>query len=202
TVSADNASSTDINVLVLGYGCIYQGGFLFSVNDATPNTGSIGGKVAALSDQSTGVRWGPSTVEVGGISETSMPGPGSCDGKNDGECNTARIIAAGLTPPVAAQLCEDLSDGGFTDWFMPAICELGRFMDGFDAGCGTTNPNLYTTLYTRNLGDLSDDEYWSSTEFSGNPTNGAWFQLFLVGFQGDATKIAIRRIRCVRAFTP
>ncbi|KTD11202.1 hypothetical protein Ljam_0623, partial [Legionella jamestowniensis] len=51
TVSADNAPSTDINVLVLGYGCIYQGGFLFSVDDSTSNTGSIGGKVAALTDE-------------------------------------------------------------------------------------------------------------------------------------------------------
>jgi len=51
TVSAGNAPSTDINVLVLGYGCIYEGGFLFSVDDTTPDTGSIGGKVAAMTDE-------------------------------------------------------------------------------------------------------------------------------------------------------
>ncbi|HAT6977457.1 TPA: DUF1566 domain-containing protein [Legionella pneumophila] len=202
TVSADNAPSANVNVLVLGYGCIYQGGFLFSVDDSTPITGSIGGKVAALSDQSTGTRWGPS-VAVAGISETSMPGPGSCDGKNDGECNTARIIAAGLTSPVAAQLCEDLSDGGFTDWFMPAICELGRFVGlGSNAGCGTTNPNLYTTLHTNNLGGFASDLYWSSTEFSGVPTDFAWGQYFVDGFQNGVNKVLSLRVRCVRAFIP
>ncbi|STY12530.1 NHL repeat protein [Legionella pneumophila] len=202
TVSADNAPSTDINVLVLGYGCIYQGGFLFSVDDATLNTGSIAGKVAALSDQSTGTRWGPAGL-VGGISETSMPGPDSCDGKSDGECNTARIIAASLTPPVAAQLCEDLADGGFTDWFMPAICELGRFVSlGSDAGCGTTNPNLYTTLHTNNLGGFAIDVYWSSTELSGDPTGFAWRQNFSNGFQFGVDKVVNLRVRCVRAFTP
>ena len=51
TFSADNAPSTNINVLVLGYGCIYQGGFLFSVDDSTSNTGNISGKVAALTDE-------------------------------------------------------------------------------------------------------------------------------------------------------
>ncbi|HBD7044714.1 TPA: DUF1566 domain-containing protein [Legionella pneumophila] len=201
TVSADNAPSTNVNVLVLGYGCIYQGGFLFSVDDSTSNTGSIGGKVAALSDQST-TRWGPSEL-VEGISETPTPGQDSCDGKNDGECNTARIIAANLTLPVAAQLCENLSDGGFTDWFMPAICELGRFVSfGSNAGCGTINPNLYITLHTNNLGGFADDYYWSSTEFSGNPADVAWVQFFGVGDQVGAFKNNILRVRCVRAFTP
>lgn len=202
TVTADNAPSTDINVLVLGYGCIYQGGFLFSVDDATPDTGSIAGKVAAIGDQSTGTRWGPNGA-VGGISQNSMPGAGSCDGKNDGECNTARIIAANLASPVAAQLCEVLVSGGFSDWFMPAICELGRFIGfGSDAGCGTANPNLYSTLHTNGLGGFAGGGYWSSTGFSGNPTNGAWFQNFDNGFQFGGDKLNNLRVRCVRAFTP
>jgi hypothetical protein len=201
TVTADNAPSTDVNVLVLGYGCIYQGGFLFSVDDSTPDTGSIGGKVAAIGDQSTRTRWGPFSA-VGGISENSMP-PGSCDGKNNGKCNTDRIIAAVLTPPVAAQLCENLSDSGFTDWFIPAICELGRFVGlGADAGCGATNPNLYTTLHTNGLGGFAGADYWSSTEFSGNPTSFAWLQVFGNGIQFGVDKNYSLRVRCVRAFTP
>lgn len=202
TVSADNAPSANVNVLVLGYGCIYQGGFLFSVDDSTPNTGSIGGKVAAIGDQSSGTRWGPN-VAVNGISETSMPGPNSCDGKNDGACNTGRIIAANLAPPVAAQLCEDLVIGGFSDWFMPAICELGRFSNppgGSDAGCGTTNPNLYTTLHANNLGGFADENYRSSTEFSLDPVSTAWTQVFLNGFQDANGKTFNQRLRCVRAF--
>lgn len=52
TVSATNATTpVTSNVVVLSYGCQYQGGFLYSVDDATANTGSIGGKVSSLVDQ-------------------------------------------------------------------------------------------------------------------------------------------------------
>lgn len=51
TVTADGGLSTQINIYVLGYGCQYQGGFLYSVDDTTPSTGSMGGKVASLVDQ-------------------------------------------------------------------------------------------------------------------------------------------------------
>jgi hypothetical protein len=202
TVSAENAPATNVNVLVLGYGCIYQGGFLFSVDDITFNTGSIGGKVAALSS-SPGNRWSQSGVLVGGISETSMPGPGSCDGKNDGECNTARIIAAGLNPHFAAQDCEDLSDGGFIDWYLPAICELGRFVGfGANPGCSIANPNLYTTLYLNNLGGLAGAFYWSSTEGSLDPSTFIWIQIFVNGSMAIFSKDQPNPlVRCIRTFT-
>lgn len=51
SISADFLPSPNVSVLVLGYGCVYQGGFLFAVNEATPNTQSIGGKVGALTDE-------------------------------------------------------------------------------------------------------------------------------------------------------
>ncbi|MDI1352793.1 MAG: hypothetical protein PSV35_08550, partial [bacterium] len=65
TVSATNASiAVTSKVVVLDYGCQYQGGFLYSVDDTTNNgvkgtcssspcTGSIGGKVASLVDQAS-----------------------------------------------------------------------------------------------------------------------------------------------------
>lgn len=52
TVSADGSSiSTQVSVVVLSYGCQYQDGFIYAVDDATPNTGSIGGKAVSLVDQ-------------------------------------------------------------------------------------------------------------------------------------------------------
>lgn len=52
TVSATNvATPVASGVVVLGYGCQYQGGFLYSVDDTTAITGSMGGKVASLQDQ-------------------------------------------------------------------------------------------------------------------------------------------------------
>lgn len=52
TVSATNAATAVTSeVVVLSYGCQYQGGFLYAVDDTTANTGSIGGKVSSLVDQ-------------------------------------------------------------------------------------------------------------------------------------------------------
>ncbi|HHT0591839.1 TPA: DUF1566 domain-containing protein [Legionella anisa] len=188
TVTADNAPATNINVLVLGYGCIYQGGFLFSVDDSTPNTGSIGGKVAALTDE-PGPFYQWSTI----FDDTAA------NSITNGLANT-NALANPVGQYPAAQACLNKNDQGFTDWFMPAVCELGRFVGiGLDAGCGTTNPNLYSTLHTNNLGGFADEVYWSSTEFD---DFDAWFQDFLGGAQLAVLKDSDLRVRCVRAFTP
>jgi hypothetical protein len=54
SVTATNANQTLTNVVILGYGCVYQGGFIYSVDDSYadyPESGSIGGKVVSLLDQ-------------------------------------------------------------------------------------------------------------------------------------------------------
>ncbi len=192
TVSADNAPSTDINVLLLGYGCIYQGGFLFSVDDSTPNTGSIGGKVAALTDE-PGLFYEWSTL----FDDTTA------DSITDGFSNT-NALATPLSQYPAAQTCLSRNDQGFADWYLPAICEMGRYLGlGSDAGCGNTSPNLYSSLYTNNLGGFASSNYWSSSEFSGSPTIAAWIQAFLDGSQDPNSKDTNAiRVRCVRAFIP
>jgi hypothetical protein len=182
---------------VLGYGCIYQGGFLFSVDDATPSTQSIGGKVAALTDEEESLgdfffKWATLFDDT------------AADSITDGLSNT-NALANPVGQYPAAQACRNKSEQGFTDWFMPAICELGRYSNppgGADAGCGTTNPNLYTTLHTNGLGGFAGGGYWSSTEFSGDPTFDAWGQSFGGGGQGEVSKDVGLRVRCVRAFTP
>lgn len=51
-VSANNAVTVSANILILGYGCLYQGGYIYALDDTTPNTSSIGGgKVAAITEQ-------------------------------------------------------------------------------------------------------------------------------------------------------
>ena len=79
TISADNVPSTQVNILVLGYGCIYEGGFLFSINDTTANTGSIGGKVAALTDE-----LGPGST----FQWTTKAGPTNATSITNGHFNT------------------------------------------------------------------------------------------------------------------
>ncbi|MEO7385452.1 MAG: hypothetical protein ABIX37_00800, partial [Gammaproteobacteria bacterium] len=102
TVSGSNTNSLLTNIQVLTYGSVLQGGYVFSIDDTTPATGSMGGKVAALADQAApypnGIAWSDIVV-VDGVSETSTSPPDACNGKSDGACNTAAIIAAN-SPPV------------------------------------------------------------------------------------------------------
>ncbi len=189
TVNADDAMPTNINALVLGYGCIYQGGFIFSVDDTTPNTGSISGKVTALTDETTSLPWAVVTDNT------------QADSLTNGFANT-NALATPLGQYPAAQACLNKSNQGFSDWFMPAICELGRYVTGgFPAGCNSTSPNLYTTLHTNNLGGFVNGDYWSSTEYSGTSL-AAWYQNFSDGNQAFDAKSTTYSVRSIRAFTP
>lgn len=75
-VTADNANTVSTNVVVLSYGCIYQEGLVFSIDDTTPTTQSIGGTVAALENQSNGMVWASNGVDVSTVSYDIIPGIG------------------------------------------------------------------------------------------------------------------------------
>ena len=71
--------SVTANAVVLGYGCQYQGGYVFSMNDTTPTTSSIGGTVAATADGPyfdghTYAQWSNNGTTIWGIAETSTIG--------------------------------------------------------------------------------------------------------------------------------
>jgi hypothetical protein len=130
TVSSSDAPAASVSVAVIGYGCIYQGGYVYSVDDTTANTGSIGGKATAQVDQaasSAGVIWSSNSsgtfgggVSIWGIADTSTtsnpipnstsgqpateyPGQADCNGATDGACNTNDIdiyYSEGASPPV------------------------------------------------------------------------------------------------------
>lgn len=190
TVSADNATPVDINVLILGYGCIYQGGYLFTVDNTTSNTGSIGGKVAALSDESFSYAWAtlfndtPANSLLNGLTNSNA-------------------LAAPVGQYPAAQICLNKSDQGFSDWYLPAICELGRYVGiNTNAGCSNFRPNLYATLALKNLGGFANSNYWSSSEYVLNAQFSAWAQYFGFGDQFYNSKTIGSSIRCIRAFIP
>ena len=118
SIEGANTNSLSVDLIVLGYGCFYQGGFIYAVDDTTSATGSIGGKVISVTDQaSPRIASGPqasslvwssdggsnsSEDPIFGISEvstSSSPDPSSgqvtgqvaCDGATDGACNTNNI---------------------------------------------------------------------------------------------------------------
>jgi len=241
SISGSNTNTLTPTLNILTYGSVYQGGYVYAVDDTTPDTGSIGGKVAALTDQSAGVIWssdGSSSVSyvvilgIDELSTTSLPSPMApsyppgtpayvaCNGKSDGACNAANIVSyydfnrasggAAPTPQAqyAAGICKATINGE-SDWYLPAICEEGYDdMGGGANGCGTqASPsvqNMLTNLFDVGVGGLSG-EYWSSTEWAGDPAVYAWSQTFdlnnIPQFTFDKSYNTIK-VRCSRALTP
>lgn len=243
TVSSDDASSSAVNVVVLGYGCIYQGGYLFAMDDTTATTMSIGGKVAALTDQSSsGIIWSSNSTgsleldNIWGIDETSTssaPSPNSgsaepaiqfagqsnCNGATDGSCNTNNInvyYGTVASPPVtilsyyAAALCEQIISG-YSDWYLPSICEMGYDARNSGTGCGSAAAPTLQNMQS-NLVDTGAvyivGYYWSSTEASALPQQAAWLQFFSTGgVNGISGQFYVLKsnglaARCSRALSP
>lgn len=167
SISGSNTNTLTTTLNIVTYGSVYQGGYVYSVDDTTSNTGSIGGKVAALKSQPAIIIWSSdgsgagssatSKVAIYGVSETSTPlspnpssgqvaGQTACDGKSDGSCNSNNIYvyyqnnaanAPISTSLYAAGLCK-ATMSGYGDWYLPAICEEGYGTSAVDyTGCGT-----------------------------------------------------------------
>ena len=252
TVNSADSGDLSIDVVVLGYGCIYQSGYVYSIDDAYSRhsmTQSIGGKVAALQDAAHRIIWSANSsgtfdtpgISIWGIDETSTsanpspnestpgypailePGQSNCDGNVDGACNTSNIVTYYSTiasPAVnpnnyAAGLCTE-TVGGYSDWYLPAICELGSSISSPNAtqGAGCLgNPfqqnmidNLAPLVIPRCVGSSClSPIYWSSTESSlESQQTIVWIQSFLSdgnGGQYSGGKYNKLPVRCARALT-
>ncbi len=214
-VAASNSNTVTTNVVVLSYGCIYQSGYVYAFDDTTPNTGSVGGKAATTNEQAiSGMIWssngaGSTTADtvfdpIYGISEvstTAVPNPSTgqvagqtaCNGLIDGICGTNNIYIYyqnfATNAPInlsfyAAGLCKK-TISGFSDWYLPALCELGYSGTGFFLGCGTSAApilqNMQFSLVDYNNLDLLSGPHWSTTEWSANPTLAAGGEHFAAG---------------------
>lgn len=134
----------------------------------------------------------------------------------DGPTNSSNMNNASHP---AAQFCEGLTIGGFSDWYMPALNELevcyynlkpsttnNNTSSGINANAVPARASNYTTgtpaqtsatnFRTTGAEDFALDYYWCSTEYSatyGQP------QEFSNGNQNDFTyKTYSRRVRAVR----
>ncbi len=203
-----SGGSTTANVVVLGYGCIYQSGYLYSINDFTPPTSSIGGRLFAQIDQSASSPWNDNgdNSPIWGIDDFSniaFPDPTpnnapqlgqlNCNASNDGACATNNIIVQYPTvsdwPGFAAGLCQEKIDN-LTDWYLPSVCDLGPFGSSQSTSgnypllpnsqtCFTNNTNIQDKLVgTGILSSLNNKNYWSSTEAASDPQNESWYQVF------------------------
>ncbi|HAU1599272.1 TPA: DUF1566 domain-containing protein [Legionella pneumophila] len=158
--------------------------------------GGLNNLIAATADNSTAIEWGGFGTAIGAGAQSDTNGAGN---------TTAIVTALGNNggTPYAAQLCNDFevdSQGNtpcevgntcYNDWFLPA-------------GNNATVSGQLNCLFTNRaaIGGFANVFYWSSTEFSGNPTVLAWVQGFGSGGQLDDFKSGDLRVRCVRAFNP
>lgn len=200
TINGSNTNSVNADIYVLTYGSIYQSGYIFAINETASNTDSIGGKVLALSDQSTTAVWSATNDIITGITETDTT---PCLGAYDGACNTTQIVTyyTALNIPLsayAAGLCKSTING-YGDWYLPSICEMSN---ADTSVCRVAKQNIQSQLVSSNILPLPN-LHWSSTEYSGIPTSYAFvaFTDASAGFVAADAKIFQNAARCIRALT-
>jgi hypothetical protein len=184
------------------------GGGFFAGQISTAGTGVADYNLVIApvsSGENSSVQWKTSNTSTAGTSSVI-----------DGPTNSANMNNASHP---AAQFCEGLSIGGFSDWYMPAKNELevcyynlkptttsnntssGTNTNavpsrGSNYTAGTPAQTSATDFQTGNTEAFDAAEaYWSSSE---NSASRAWRQSFLDGTQGDTNKSFNRRVRAVR----
>lgn len=144
----------------------YGGGIIFYL-DASGQHGLI----ASETNQSNAARWYNGTYVVTGSTENAV-------GK--GRETTTIIIDQQGPGNYAANICEELTLNGYSDWFLPSKNEL----------------NL---LYQQRniINGFNEGYYWCATEYD---SLHAWNQYFPYGPQYYADKADSACVRAIRAF--
>ncbi|MDC0257747.1 DUF1566 domain-containing protein [Crocinitomicaceae bacterium] len=161
---------------VLSIGDTYQGGIIFYL-DAS----GCHGLIAASTDQSAFMQW-----YNGSYVDTYAYGNGI--GAGEGNTQGIRRWQGVCSSCYASQRCQDLSLGGYFDWYLPSKYELNLMYENIGQG---------NALGLGNVGNFASFYYWSSTE---GGEFGAWRQKFSDGIQSTYTKNFDCRVRAVRAF--
>jgi hypothetical protein len=185
-------------------GQAYGGGFYagqIGVSSVATHYLVVGPKASA---ENTSIQWKTANTSTGGTSSV-INGPLNSSNMND------------ATHP-AAQFCEGLTIGGFSDWYMPAQNELEVCYYNLkpstlsnDTNYGTNDNAVparnsnYTTgtpaqtsataFRTGNAQAFIANNYWSSTQ---KTTTTAWCQYFTTGYQYGLQKDQLPRVRAVR----
>jgi hypothetical protein len=85
--------------------------------------------------------------------------------------------------PLAANLCNNLTIGSYSDWFLPSRYELAKMFQ-----------------IIGNIGGFTGGFYWSSTEWSQTRAYDYLFQGNTSGIPGTSEKSQPRNVRAIRAF--
>jgi hypothetical protein len=204
--STPSAASNSVTP-ALPIGSAYEGGFyagqISTAGNGIADYNLVVGPVASA--QNTSVQWKTTQTDTAGTSSVI-----------DGPTNSANMNNASHP---AAQFCEGLTIGGFSDWYMPAkneleVCyfNLKPSTNNNDTSSGTNTNAVpsrgsnYTTgnpaqttasafIFSTGAEAFIANLYWSST---GVPIKYAWSQAFNIGSQGYGYKNSSYRVRAIR----
>jgi hypothetical protein len=165
----------------MAVGDSYQGGkigYILQSGDPGYSAGQTHGLIVNSVDLSTS-EWGCSG---GGCSGSAITSGNGADSQliGDGQANTTAIVTDCATATAPARQCDNLSSGGYSDWFLPSKNELTKIY-----------PNR--TI----VGGFSGTWYWSSSEDSAGT---AWELYFPTNTWVAACKSAVYSTRCIRTF--
>ena len=167
-----------VNPAPVAVGDSYGGGivaYILQSGDPGYDVNVQHGLIAAAADQTppdSGIQWYNGSYESTDATGTTI---------GTGQANTTVIVTIQEAGNYAAQLCNDLTEGGYDDWFLPSKDELNK---------------LYINKVA--IGGFADYAYWSSSEYSAHT---AWSQNFETGPQYYlSSKSHTNRVRAIRAF--
>jgi hypothetical protein len=191
-------------------GDAYEGGFfagfISHTDDGVATHGLIVAPSASGYNGQATLQWKTSTTSTAGTTSSF-----------DGAINSANMNNASHP---AAQYCEGLSIGGYSDWYLPARYELDIAYENLKPTTASNNTSWGINPYSvpertvnRTAGAPAQtsvaafqsggaeafvaDSHWSSTESS---ATGAWRLLFSNGNQNGNDKDFISYVRAFRKF--
>jgi len=151
-------------------GQYYQGGYIAYLTGTYPNqTGLIIAPTDATGSQ---VSWQLQTY-------SNITGLSAAYGS--GQSNTTNILAQSSTATPAATLCNDYSNDGYTDWFLPSETELSNVRNNLsllpnsasfvDAYADPAVVSLYWTSYSNASNTARAVDFGNTNTYVGNVTS-------------------------------